>query len=46
VNLISPLVEDKAYLTADDLREIDGALSEFKVHGDLMKDHQMKVVEQ
>ena len=33
-------------LTADDLKEIDRALSEFKVHGGRMNEQQMKVVEQ
>jgi aryl-alcohol dehydrogenase-like predicted oxidoreductase len=32
-------------LTAGDLKEIDGALSEFKVHGGRMSEEQMKVVE-
>jgi len=33
-------------LTAEDLKEIDRALSEFKVHGGRMNEQQMKVVEQ
>src|ERR1700730_12139413 len=33
-------------LTAEDLKEIDLALSEFKVHGGRMNEQQMKVVEQ
>jgi aryl-alcohol dehydrogenase-like predicted oxidoreductase len=33
-------------LTAEDLNEIDRALSEFKVHGGRMNEQQMKVVEQ
>jgi aryl-alcohol dehydrogenase-like predicted oxidoreductase len=33
-------------LTAQDLKEIDRALSEFKVHGGRMNEQQMKVVEQ
>ena len=33
-------------LTAEDLREIDRALSEFRVHGGRMNEQQMKVVEQ
>src|ERR1700690_4071961 len=33
-------------LTAEDLREIDSALSEFKVHGGRMNEEQMKVVEE
>jgi aryl-alcohol dehydrogenase-like predicted oxidoreductase len=33
-------------LTAEDLKEIDRALSEFKIHGGRMNEQQMKVVEQ
>lgn len=33
-------------LTAEDLKEIDSALAEFKVHGGRMNEEQMKVVEQ
>jgi aryl-alcohol dehydrogenase-like predicted oxidoreductase len=33
-------------LTAEDLKEIDRALSEFRVHGGRMNEQQMKVVEQ
>jgi aryl-alcohol dehydrogenase-like predicted oxidoreductase len=33
-------------LTVEDLKEIDGALSEFKVHGGRMNEQQMNVVEQ
>ena len=33
-------------LTAEDLKEIERALSEFKVHGGRMNEQQMKVVEQ
>jgi len=33
-------------LTAEDLKEIDLALSEFKVHGGRMNEQQMKLVEQ
>jgi aryl-alcohol dehydrogenase-like predicted oxidoreductase len=33
-------------LTAEDLKEIDRALSEFKIHGGHMNEQQMKVVEQ
>jgi aryl-alcohol dehydrogenase-like predicted oxidoreductase len=33
-------------LTAEDLKEIEGALSESKVHGGRMNEQQMKVVEQ
>jgi aryl-alcohol dehydrogenase-like predicted oxidoreductase len=33
-------------LTAEDLKEIDRALSEFKVHGGRMNEQQMKVVQQ
>jgi aryl-alcohol dehydrogenase-like predicted oxidoreductase len=33
-------------LTGEDLREIDRALSEFKIHGGRMNEQQMKVVEQ
>ena len=33
-------------LTADDLKEIDGALSQFKIHGGRMNAAQMQVVEQ
>jgi aryl-alcohol dehydrogenase-like predicted oxidoreductase len=32
-------------LTAEDLREVDRALSEFKIHGGRMNEQQMKVVE-
>ena len=35
----------KLVLTAEDLKEIDSALSEFKVHGGRMNEQQMKVVE-
>jgi aryl-alcohol dehydrogenase-like predicted oxidoreductase len=33
-------------LTSDDLKDIDGALSQFKVHGGRMNEAQMQVVEQ
>src|SRR5438046_8252554 len=33
-------------LTAEDMKEIDSALAEFKVHGGRMNQEQMKVVEQ
>jgi hypothetical protein len=33
-------------LTSEDLKEIDRALSDFKVHGGRMNEQQMKVVEQ
>jgi hypothetical protein len=46
VNPISLSSRTTLVLTAEELREIDGALSEFKVHADRMNDHQMKVVEQ
>ena len=36
----------KLVLTADDLKEITSALSEFKVHGGRMNEQQMKIVEQ
>jgi aryl-alcohol dehydrogenase-like predicted oxidoreductase len=36
----------KLVLTADDLKEIDRALAELKVHGGRMNEQQMKVVEQ
>src|SRR5882762_1606389 len=36
----------KLVLTAEDTKEIDSALAEFKVHGGRMNEEQMKVVEQ
>jgi hypothetical protein len=36
----------KLVLTAEDMKEIDSALAEFKVHGGRMNEEQMKVVEQ
>jgi len=33
-------------LTAEDMKEIDSALAEFRVHGGRMNEEQMKVVEQ
>jgi hypothetical protein len=33
-------------LTAEDMKEIDRALSEFKAHGGRMNEQQIKVVEQ
>jgi aryl-alcohol dehydrogenase-like predicted oxidoreductase len=36
----------KLVLTAEDMKEIDSALAEFKVHGGRMNEKQMKVVEQ
>jgi aryl-alcohol dehydrogenase-like predicted oxidoreductase len=36
----------KLVLTAEDMKGIDSALAEFKVHGGRMNEEQMKVVEQ
>ena len=35
----------KLVLTTEDMKEIDSALSEFKVHGGRMNEQQMKIVE-
>jgi aryl-alcohol dehydrogenase-like predicted oxidoreductase len=40
------IASTKLVLTAEDMKEIAGALSEFKVHGGRMNEQQMKIVEQ
>src|SRR6202140_465142 len=45
-HLLENIESTNLVLTADDVREIATALSEFKVHGGRMNEQQMKIVEQ
>jgi aryl-alcohol dehydrogenase-like predicted oxidoreductase len=45
-HLLENIESTNLVLTADDLREINNAMSEFKVHGGRMNEQQMKLVEQ
>ncbi|MDP9052091.1 MAG: aldo/keto reductase, partial [Acidobacteriota bacterium] len=46
IHLQENIESTKLVLTEDDLKEIDGALSQLRVHGGRMNEQQMKVVEQ
>ena len=45
-HLLENIESTKLVLTTEDLKEIHGASSEFKVHGGRMNEQQMKIVEQ